>query len=150
MVKKISEGKLEAKIDTNGMNGSERVLSESVNEIGEGLSRALVEQTKSERMRTDLIANVSHDLRTPLTSIINYVDLLKREHLPGERVQGYLNVLEQKAQRLRNLTEDLVEASKASSGNVSVNWETINFVQMINQMNGEFQEKMCIRDRLSW
>lgn len=141
VVKKISEGKLEAKIDTNGMNGSERVLSESVNEIGEGLSRALVEQTKSERMRTDLIANVSHDLRTPLTSIINYVDLLKREHLPGERVQGYLNVLEQKAQRLRNLTEDLVEASKASSGNVSVNWETINFVQMINQMNGEFQER---------
>ncbi|WP_434310427.1 sensor histidine kinase [Hominifimenecus sp. rT4P-3] len=141
VVKKISEGKLEAKIDTTGMNGNERALSDLVNEIGDGLSKALVERTKSERMRTDLIANVSHDLRTPLTSIINYVDLLKREQLPGERVQGYVSVLEQKAQRLRNLTEDLVEASKASSGNVSVSWETINFAQLINQMNGEFQEK---------
>ncbi len=141
VVRQMSEGELDRKIDTEGMNGSEKVLSEHINAIGEGLSRAVAEQTKSERMRTELIANVSHDLRTPLTSIINYVDLLKRENLPGGRVQGYLKVLEQKSQRLRNLTEDLVDASKASSGMVTVNWETIDFAQMINQMNGEFQER---------
>ena len=141
MVRQMSEGELDRKIDVEGMNGNEKILSENINAIGEGLSRAVAEQTKSERMRTELIANVSHDLRTPLTSIINYVDLLKRENLPGERVQGYLKVLEQKSQRLRNLTEDLVDASKASSGMVTVNWEVIDFAQMISQMNGEFQER---------
>ncbi len=141
VIKKMAEGDLERKIDLEGMNGAERTMAETVNTIGEGLSRAVAERTKSERLRTDLIANVSHDLRTPLTSIINYVDLLKRENLPGERARGYLQILEQKSQRLRNLTEDLVDASKASSGTVAVNWETIDFAQMINQMNGEFQER---------
>ncbi len=141
VVRQMAKGDLEQKIDLEGMNGAEKNMAETINTIGDGLSRAVAERTKSERLRTDLIANVSHDLRTPLTSIINYVDLLKRENLPGERVQGYLEVLEQKTQRLRNLTEDLVDASKASSGNVSISWETIDFAQMINQMNGEYQER---------
>ncbi len=144
VIKKMAEGDLERKIDLEGMSGTEKTMAETVNTIGDGLSRAVAERTKSERLRTDLIANVSHDLRTPLTSIINYVDLLKRENLPGERAQGYLKILEQKSQRLRNLTEDLVDASKASSGTVAVNWETIDFAQMINQMNGEFQERFDV------
>ena len=110
-----------------------------------GLERALQEQVKSERLKADLITNVSHDIKTPLTSIINYVDLLKREQIPGERAQEYLKVLDQKSQRLKNLTEDLVEASKASSGNVKLEMTTLDIVEMIWQTNGEFEEKFATR-----
>ena len=116
-----------------------------INSIGTGLERALQEQVKSERLKADLITNVSHDIKTPLTSIINYVDLLKREQIPGERAQEYLKVLDQKSQRLKNLTEDLVEASKASSGNVKLEMTTLDIVEMIWQTNGEFEEKFATR-----
>ena len=92
---------------------------------------------QSERFKADLITNVSHDLKTPLTSIINYVDLIKREQIQNVKVQGYLEVLEQKSQRLKTLTEDLVEASKASSD--------IDFVELVCQTNGEFEEKFAQR-----
>ncbi len=88
---------------------------------------------------------MSHDLKTPLTSIINYVDLIKREKIQNERVQGYLTVLEQKSQRLKTLTEDLVEASKASSGNLKLEITDIDFVELVNQTNGEFEEKFAQR-----
>ena len=105
----------------------------------------LQEQVKSERLKADLITNVSHDIKTPLTSIINYVDLIKREHIQDPKIQSYLSVLEQKSQRLKNLTEDLVEASKASSGNVKLEISDLNFTELVQQTGGEFEEKFAAR-----
>lgn len=100
---------------------------------------------KSERLKTDLITNVSHDIKTPLTSIINYVDLLKQENFDDPKVQRYIEVLEQKAQRLKTLTVDVVEASKVSSGNIKLECMNINLVEMIQQTSGEFEEKFAVR-----
>ena len=96
---------------------------------------------KDEKLKADLITNVSHDIKTPLTSIINYVDLIKREDIGNERVIEYVNILDQKSQKLKKLTEDLVEASKISSGNISIELSKIDFVELINQTIGEFFEK---------
>ena len=109
------------------------------------METALKEQVKSERLKADLITNVSHDIKTPLTSIINYVDLLKREKIQDEKIARYLDILDQKSQRLKTLTEDLVEASKASSGNLKLEIARIDLVEMIQQTNGEFEEKYQIR-----
>lgn len=144
-IDKIAGGDTSYQMDLNGLSGKELKLGYLINRIGTGLEQALQEQVKSERLKADLITNVSHDIKTPLTSIINYVDLLKREHLPGEKVNEYLNVLDQKSQRLKNLTEDLVEASKASSGNVKLEVATLDLVEMIWQTNGEFEEKFASR-----
>ncbi len=141
----IASGDTGYQMDLDGLSGKELGLGKMINSIGTGLEQALKEQLKSERMKTDLITNVSHDIKTPLTSIISYVDLLKRENLPGEKVQEYLKILDQKSQRLKNLTEDLVEVSKASSGNLKLDMTTINFVEMIWQTNGEFEEKFETR-----
>ena len=141
----IASGDTGYQMDLDGLSGKELGLGKMINSIGTGLEQALKEQLKSERMKTDLITNVSHDIKTPLTSIISYVDLLKRENLPGEKVQEYLRILDQKSQRLKNLTEDLVEVSKASSGNLKLDMTTINLVEMIWQTNGEFEEKFETR-----
>ena len=109
--------------------------------IATGLSHAVDEQVKSERLKADLITNVSHDLKTPLTSIISYVDLLKREEIDNPRVQEYIKVLDQKSTRLKTLTEDLVEASKASSGNVKIDFADINYNEIVEQALGEFEDK---------
>lgn len=109
--------------------------------IATGLSEAVDRQVKSERLKADLITNVSHDLKTPLTSIISYVDLLKREDIDNPRVQEYLKVLDQKSTRLKTLTEDLVEASKASSGNVKIDFADINYNEIVEQALGEFEDK---------
>lgn len=109
--------------------------------IATGLSHAVDEQVKSERLKADLITNVSHDLKTPLTSIISYVDLLKREEIDNQRVQEYIKVLDQKSTRLKTLTEDLVEASKASSGNVKIDFADINYNEIVEQALGEFEDK---------
>ena len=101
---------------------------------------------KSERLKADLITNVSHDLKTPLTSIINYVDLLKRQNVQDEKAVEYLKILENKSQRLKHLTEDLLEASKISSGNIKLEWMKINFKELILQTNGEFSEKFEEKD----
>ncbi len=90
---------------------------------------------KSERLKTELITNVSHDIKTPLTSIINYVDLLKKEKMPNEQAEEYLNILDNKSQRLKRLTEDLVEASKASSGNIKLNIEKLNVNELLKQVS---------------
>ncbi|WP_312440909.1 sensor histidine kinase [Lacrimispora sp.] len=142
----ISRGDTTYKIDTLTFNGKERELAENINHISTGLETALQEKVRSERLKADLITNVSHDIKTPLTSIINYVDLIKREKIQDPKIQGYLEVLEQKSQRLKTLTEDLVEASKASSGNLKLEITSIDFVELIHQTNGEFEEKFALRN----
>lgn len=112
-----------------------------INDIAGGLSNAVEQSLKSERLKTELITNVSHDIKTPLTSIINYVDLLKKEKMPNEKTTEYLMILENKSQRLKKLTEDLVEASKASSGNIKLNIEKLNVKELIKQVSGEFEDK---------
>ena len=117
-----------------------------MNRIGDGLDAAVEAGMKNERLKTDLITNVSHDIKTPLTSIINYIDLMKRENIQVPKIQSYLEVLEAKAQRLKTLTEDVVEASKVSSGNVVLNCMKLNLTEMIQQTSGEFVEKFEKRD----
>lgn len=112
-----------------------------LNNISNGLENAVQERMKSERMKAELITNVSHDIKTPLTSIINYVDLLKKEDIANEKANEYINILDNKSQRLKKLTEDLIEASKVSTGNVSLNLEKINIVELIKQAIGEFEDK---------
>lgn len=143
---RISGGDTTFQMELSNFNGKPRVLAEEINHISEGLEKALKEQVKSERLKTDLITNVSHDIKTPLTSIINYVDLIKREKIQDPKILSYLAVLEQKSQRLKNLTEDLVEASKASSGNLNLEISDIDFVELVNQTNGEFEEKFETRN----
>ena len=116
-------------------------VAEMLNDIGTGLQKAVEKSVKSERLKTDLITNVSHDIKTPLTSIINYVDILKRSNIEDPKIQGYLEILEAKAQRLKTLTEDVVEASKVSSGNINLQLMDVNLVEMMNQTTGEFAEK---------
>lgn len=140
-IRKIAEGDLKHQIPVEKLGGDNRVLAETVNQIGEGLSAAVEKSIKDERLKSDLITNVSHDIKTPLTSIINYVDLLKREDIQNERAGNYIAILEDKALRLKHLTDDLVEASKISSGNVKLEMTRINFQELINQTNGEFSEK---------
>ena len=140
-VEKIRDGALSEKIDLEELHGEERSLAEAINNIGEGLLHAVDDSTKNERMKADLITNVSHDIKTPLTSIINYVNLIKLEKIDNERVQGYIKILDEKSQRLKQLTADLVEASKISSGNVKLDMQVIDLVELVYQTSGEFNEK---------
>ena len=140
-LKKISDGELQYKIKTEQLTGKYKAMAEYINNIGDGLDAAVENSLKKERMQTELITNVSHDLKTPLTSIINYVDLLKRENLTDPQVQEYLRILDEKSQRLKVLTEDVVEASKASTGNIKFEMNDIDFVEMVQQVIGEFEEK---------
>lgn len=140
-IKKIRDGEVEFKIDADKLHGSGKELADAVNNIGEGIHKAVKTSMKDERMKTDLITNVSHDIKTPLTSIINYVDLIKREQVDNEKVQNYIRVLDEKSQRLKQLTDDLVEASKISSGNINLHFEKINLTELMNQTIGEFSEK---------
>ena len=117
------------------------IMQPEIQKIQKGFKKAVEEEVKSERMKTELITNVSHDIKTPLTSIINYVDLLKRENPEDPKIRGYLEVLENKAQRLKVLTEDVVEASKASTGNIALEMTDLNFIELVHQVIGEFEEK---------
>lgn len=112
-----------------------------LNNISNGFENAIQDRMKSERMKIELITNVSHDIKTPLTSIINYVDLLKKENINNEQAKEYIEILDSKSQRLKKLTEDLVEASKVSTGNISLNLEKINVVELVKQATGEFEDK---------
>ena len=140
-LKKISDGELQYKINTDTLTGKQKVMAEYINNIGGGLDAAVENSLKKERMQTELITNVSHDLKTPLTSIINYVDLMKRENPTDPKIQEYLRILDEKSQRLKVLTEDVVEASKASTGNIKLEMNDIDFVEMVQQVIGEFEEK---------
>lgn len=140
-IKEIANGDTRYRLNEDEFSGREIAVVKDLNNISKGFQGAINDQVKSERLKADLITNVSHDIKTPLTSIINYVDLIKREEPENEKIQEYLNILSLKSQHLKNLTEDLVEASKVSSGNISVDLKDIDLVEMINQTNGEFEEK---------
>lgn len=145
-IHRIAEGQVDYKIPLKGLKGEQKDIAESINRIGDGLDAAVEAGMKNERLKTDLITNVSHDIKTPLTSIINYIDLMKRENIQDPKIQSYLEVLEAKAQRLKTLTEDVVEASKVSNGNVVLNCMKLNLTEMIQQTSGEFVEKFEKRD----
>lgn len=138
----LSRGNLDFQIDTKYMTGSLKTFSEDLNSIGEGLSKAVDERMKSERFKTELITNVSHDIKTPLTSIINYVDLIKKEQLESKTMRQYVDVLDRQSSRLKKLIEDLVEASKASTGNVAVDMEKCDAGVVLAQTAGEYDEKL--------
>ena len=141
VIENIKKGDVSAKVDVTDLHSDNVNLAEAVNSIGEGIKIAVNTSMKDEKLKADLITNVSHDIKTPLTSIINYVDLIKRENIDNKKVKEYVEVLETKSQKLKQLTEDLVEASKISSGNISIQLGTIDFVEFINQTIGEFYEK---------
>lgn len=138
----IAAGNVNHKIDTTRLPGELKRHAESLNNISSGLNSAVDEKMKSERFKAELITNVSHDLKTPLTSIINYVNLLKATQQTDPKAQEYIEVLDRKSQRLKKLTEDLVEASKASTGALSVNRERIGMNQLLSQALGEYEEKL--------
>ena len=141
-LKDIYEGKSnEVHLNESELKGALKEMAIYVNDIASGFSNAINESLKSERLKTELITNVSHDIKTPLTSIINYVDLLKKENIQDEKVKEYIDILDKKSQRLKKLTEDLVEASKVSSGNVKLNLENINIKELFNQTIGEFKDR---------
>lgn len=142
----IAGGEVQYTISLDGLYGEQKEIASMINTIREGLDAALAENMKSERLKTDLITNVSHDIKTPLTSIINYVELLKQENFEDPRIQRYIEVLEQKSQRLKTLTEDVVEASKVSSGNITLEYMELNFTEMLQQTSGEFEEKFKSRE----
>ncbi len=139
---KIAKGDLEHKIDTKYMVSDFKEFSVSLNNINEGLQTAINEKMKSERFRTELITNVSHDIKTPLTSIINYVDLIKKEEIESETLKQYVDVLDRQSTRLKKLVEDLVEASKASTGSLTVNLSECDVGVLLAQTLGEFEEKL--------
>jgi len=134
-VQAVSEGKYDTQIEVGG--GELGSIATSVNNISSGINNAVNERMKSERLKTELITNVSHDIRTPLTSIITYSDLLKTEGLDSEKAPEHLDILIQKSQRLKTLTDELFEASKAATGNIDVNLEVLDSVALINQVLGE-------------
>ena len=140
-VEHIREGALTEKIDLDELHGENRRLAESINDIGAGLLRVVDDNTKNERMKADLITNVSHDIKTPLTSIINYVNLLRMEDIENERARSYIEIIDEKSQRLKQLTMDLVEASRISSGNIKLDMQKIDIVELVYQTGGEFNEK---------
>lgn len=139
-VARIKDGDLHHSIDVNG-NGELARLAANINSITDGLNKAVDNELKSERLKTELITNVSHDIRTPLTSIITYVDLLKKEK-NSSKIEEYIDVLDQKSKRLKILTDDLFEAAKASSGSIPVQFERINLVSLISQGLGEVSAKI--------
>lgn len=144
-LKTISSGETEVKLPEEEFSGSGLQAARSINNISVGLTSVVRDQVKSERLKADLITNVSHDLKTPLTSIITYVDLLKRENIQNEKAAEYLDILERKSQRLKNLTEDLVEASKASSGNIKMDMTVLDIVELSIQAAGEFEDRFAKR-----
>ena len=138
---KIAGGEPGYQISTKRMTGIFKEQGEQINHISDGMTHAIEERMKSERFKTELITNVSHDIKTPLTSIINYVDLLEKEDLHNETAQEYLEVLERQSSRLKKLIEDLIEASKASTGNLPVHLERLEAGIFMTQTVGEFEEK---------
>lgn len=141
-IRRIRDGEVDYKLDTESLHGSNKEMADAVNNIGEGIRNAVKTSMKDEQMKTDLITNVSHDIKTPLTSIISYVDLLKRLKIEDEPAKSYIAILDTKSQRLKQLTDDLVEASKISSGNIELQKEQLNLTELLNQAIGEFSEKM--------
>ena len=138
----IAAGEESVVIDTKYMVGDFKAQADDLMHIRDGLSRAVDERMKSERLRTELITNVSHDIKTPLTSIINYVDLLSHEDIPEGNAAEYVEVLQRQSARLKKLTDDLVEASKASTGNLPVAPEQLDLGVLVDQIQGEYSDRL--------
>ena len=145
-IQEIAAGNMSYQIPIDGLHGENKKFALMINGIGTGLNKAVAEAIKNERLKTDLITNVSHDIKTPLTSILNYVGILRQTDPADPKVQDYLNILEEKAQRLKTLTEDVVEASKVSSGNISLEYMDLDLSEMIQQTQGELEEKFEARN----
>lgn len=137
----IYEGNPDIHLEEEVLKGTLRKMARYINDIAGGFHNAIEQSLKSERMKTELITNVSHDIKTPLTSIINYVDLLKKENIQDPKIEQYIAILDKKSQRLKKLIEDLVEASKVSSGNLKLNEENINIKELLQQITGEFEDR---------
>ncbi|MCR5700615.1 MAG: HAMP domain-containing histidine kinase [Lachnospiraceae bacterium] len=142
-VARITGGDLDSKVVIDNKCTVFRELETGINNISDGLKNAVEKSLKDERMKTELITNVSHDLKTPLTSIINYINLLKSEKMPTPEAEHYIEVLDQKANRLKQLTEDLVEAAKATSGNLELSMMPLSFDELMRQALGECEEKLA-------
>ena len=140
---KLAAGDLTYTVDTEKMYPVLKEHGDDLNAVSVGMSRAVNERMKSERFKTELITNVSHDLKTPLTSIVSYVDLLKKEPTESEAAREYIEVLDRQSQKLKKLTTDLVDASKASSGALPVNLEKIDLGELLRQSAGEYTEKFA-------
>jgi signal transduction histidine kinase len=141
--KALASGNMSATVDTSHLFGSLKRHGENLNSIQNGIQVAVDERLKSERLKTELITNVSHDIKTPLTSIINYVDLLKKEPMETDAAREYLEVLDRQSARLKKLIEDLVEASKASTGNIPVQLEDTDVNVLLSQAGGEYETKFA-------
>ena len=141
--KQLSEGDLSTPVDTKRLFGVFRRYGQAMNRLQSGMESAVQEQMRAERMKTELITNVSHDIKTPLTSIINYVDLLKKEDIPSPAAREYITVLDRQSKRLKKLTEDLVEASKASSGALPVDLQPTDVSVLFSQITGEYQDRLA-------
>ena len=139
---KLAEGDLESRVDTSNLFGAYRRHAEHLNRIREGMSEAVEASLRSERMKTELITNVSHDIKTPLTSIINYVDLMKKEPNENEKINEYLDIMERQSTRLKKLIEDLMEVSKASTGNITPDMTDTDFSVLLEQILGEYRERL--------
>lgn len=140
--KALAEGDYSKPVDTRFLRGDLKRCGENLNKVQQGVQRAVDERLRSERMKTELITNVSHDIKTPLTSIVNYVDLLKKEDIDNPKAQEYLEVLDRQSKRLKKLTENLVEASKASSGVIPVDCQPTNVNVLLSQLEGEYEERL--------
>ena len=141
--RKLASGDLTYTVDTEKMYPVLKEHGDNLNAVSVGMSRAVNERMKSERFKTELITNVSHDLKTPLTSIVSYVDLLKKEPTESEAAREYIEILDRQSQKLKKLTTDLVDASKASSGALPVNLEKIDLGELLRQSAGEYTEKFA-------
>ena len=141
--KEMAEGNLDRKADTSKMFWVFRAHGEHLNQIRDGMSKAVEARMKSEHLKTELITNVSHDIKTPLTSIINYVDLLQKDDMDEKTRQEYIEVLSRQSARLKKLIEDLVEASKASTGNIQINWAEIDANMLLEQAVAEYEDKLA-------
>lgn len=144
--KRLATGDLAHRVNTAHLHGDYRLHAEDLNNIGVGMANAVEERMKSERFKTELITNVSHDIKTPLTSIINYIDLLKTPGLDEQTERGYIEILDRQAGKLRRLTEDLIEASKASSGALPVSLSPCDLSVLVAQMAGEYEERLMEHD----
>ena len=141
---KLARGDFSSPIDTKYLIGDFKRYGQELNDVQSGLEQAVQEQMKAEHLKTELITNVSHDIKTPLTSIVNYVDLLKKEDIPSPNAQEYIAVLDRQSHRLKKLTEDLVEASKASSGALNVELQPTDVNVLLSQIEGEYQERLAV------
>ena len=138
----MANGDLSYCVDTSDMKREFREHGENLNSIGRGMAIAVNERMKSERFKTELITNVSHDLKTPLTSIVTYIDLLQKEDIQDEKAKEYIDTIARQSKKLKKLTEDLIDASKASSGALNGNMERVNISELLRQSSAEYGERM--------